>query len=68
VALSLRFPGGIDRRRITKGGNREFLARLLFSIALPYPKTPTKLPALTATLRAFGRRLVIAIEKADEAA
>jgi antitoxin HicB len=29
------------------------------------PKHPTKLPALTATLRALGRRLVIGIEKAD---
>ena len=32
------------------------------------PKHPTKLPALTATLRALGRRLVIGMEKADEAA
>jgi len=29
------------------------------------PKHPTKLPALTSTLRALGRRLVIGIEKAD---
>ena len=31
------------------------------------PTHPTKLPALTATLRALGRRLVIGMEKADEA-
>ena len=32
------------------------------------PKHPTKLPALTAALRALGHRLVIGIEKIEEAA
>ena len=47
-------------RRIKK--NEKEVRRIL------NPKHPTKLPALTATLRALGRRLAIGMEKADEAA
>jgi antitoxin HicB len=32
------------------------------------PKHPTKLPALTAALRALGQRLVIGVQKVEEAA